>query len=87
MAVRPPRTLKPSPFSRFEAIVDMRCKYTSPYLRYEYEFESHEDAEPADVVTTTERLATSAEKFADLHRLGLLEPDDVGGEFVAESVR
>jgi hypothetical protein len=37
----------------------------------------------ADVVFTTERLATSAEKLADLHRLGLLEPDDVGSEFSA----
>lgn len=37
----------------------------------------------ADVVTMTERLAASAEKFADLHRLGLLEPDDVGAELVA----
>jgi nucleoside-diphosphate-sugar epimerase len=37
------------PFSRFEAIVNMRCKFTSPYLRYEYEFESHEDAQPPPV--------------------------------------
>ncbi|MEU4767486.1 SDR family oxidoreductase [Actinosynnema sp. NPDC023794] len=37
------------PFSRFEAIVNMRCKFTSPYLRYEYEFESHADAEPPPV--------------------------------------
>lgn len=37
------------PFGRFEAIVNMRCKFTSPYLRYEYEFESHEDAEPPPV--------------------------------------
>jgi hypothetical protein len=37
------------PFNRFEAIVNMRCKYTSPYLRYEYEFESHEDAAPPPV--------------------------------------
>jgi nucleoside-diphosphate-sugar epimerase len=37
------------PFSRFEAIVNMRCKYTSPYLRHEHEFESHEDAAPPSV--------------------------------------
>ncbi|WP_461119525.1 SDR family oxidoreductase [Saccharothrix stipae] len=37
------------PFSRFEAIVNMRCKFTSPYLRYEYEFESSADAEPPPV--------------------------------------
>lgn len=37
------------PFSRFEAIVNMRCKFTSPYLRYEYEFESYADAEPPPV--------------------------------------
>ncbi|PSL43666.1 nucleoside-diphosphate-sugar epimerase [Saccharothrix carnea] len=37
------------PFSRFEAIVNMRCKFTSPYLRHEYEFESHEDAQPPPV--------------------------------------
>ncbi|XVS60487.1 SDR family oxidoreductase [Actinosynnema sp. CA-299493] len=37
------------PFSRFEAIVNMRCKFTSPYFRYEYGFESHEDAEPPPV--------------------------------------
>ncbi|HEX6342139.1 SDR family oxidoreductase [Umezawaea sp.] len=37
------------PFGRFEAIVNMRCKFTSPYLRYEYEFESHPDAEPPPV--------------------------------------
>lgn len=37
------------PFSRFEAMVNMRCKFTSPYLRYEYEFESHPDAEPPPV--------------------------------------
>ncbi|MFT7837814.1 SDR family oxidoreductase [Saccharothrix sp. BKS2] len=37
------------PFSRFEAIVNMRCKFTSPYLRHEYEFESHPDAEPPPV--------------------------------------
>lgn len=37
------------PFGRFEAIVNMRCKFTSPYLRHEYEFESHADAEPPPV--------------------------------------
>ncbi|MCS7476802.1 SDR family oxidoreductase [Umezawaea endophytica] len=37
------------PFSRFEAIVNMRCKFTSPYLRHEYEFESRGDAEPPPV--------------------------------------
>lgn len=37
------------PFDRFEAIVNMRCKFTSPYLRHEYEFESHPDAEPPPV--------------------------------------
>ncbi|WNV85572.1 SDR family oxidoreductase [Umezawaea sp. Da 62-37] len=37
------------PFGRFEAIVNMRCKFTSPYLRYEYDFESHEDAAPPPV--------------------------------------
>ncbi|NUT98362.1 MAG: NAD-dependent epimerase/dehydratase family protein [Saccharothrix sp.] len=37
------------PFTRFEAIVNMRCKYTSPYLRYEYDFESHPDAQPPPV--------------------------------------
>ncbi|WP_170191920.1 SDR family oxidoreductase [Saccharothrix syringae] len=37
------------PFSRFEAVVNMRCKFTSPYLRYEYEFESRADAEPPPV--------------------------------------
>ncbi|WP_447002308.1 SDR family oxidoreductase [Saccharothrix isguenensis] len=37
------------PFGRFEAIVNMRCKFTSPYFRYEYEFESHADAEPPPV--------------------------------------
>lgn len=37
------------PFGRFEAIVNMRCKFTSPYFRYEYEFESHPDAEPPPV--------------------------------------
>nr|WP_281277862.1 SDR family oxidoreductase [Saccharothrix texasensis] len=37
------------PFSRFEAIVNMRCKFTSPYLRHEYGFESHADAEPPPV--------------------------------------
>ncbi|GAA3463508.1 SDR family oxidoreductase [Saccharothrix longispora] len=37
------------PFGRFEAIVNMRCKFTSPYFRYEYGFESHEDAEPPPV--------------------------------------
>ncbi|MGW4115340.1 SDR family oxidoreductase [Actinosynnema sp. NPDC004786] len=37
------------PFDRFEAIVNMRCKFTSPYLRYEYGFESRADAEPPPV--------------------------------------
>ncbi|WP_191302502.1 SDR family oxidoreductase [Lentzea cavernae] len=37
------------PFSRFEAIVNMRCKYTSPYLRFEYDFECHDDASPPPV--------------------------------------
>jgi nucleoside-diphosphate-sugar epimerase len=37
------------PFSRFEAIVNMRCKFTSPYFRHEYDFESHQDAEPPPV--------------------------------------
>ncbi|MFI9012074.1 SDR family oxidoreductase [Actinosynnema sp. NPDC053489] len=37
------------PFDRFEAIVNMRCKFTSPYLRHEYDFESHPDAEPPPV--------------------------------------
>jgi nucleoside-diphosphate-sugar epimerase len=37
------------PFTRFEAIVNMRCKYTSPYLRHTYEFESYEDAAPPPV--------------------------------------
>ncbi|MEU4805012.1 SDR family oxidoreductase [Actinosynnema sp. NPDC023587] len=37
------------PFGRFEAIVNMRCKFTSPYFRHEYEFESHQDAEPPPV--------------------------------------
>ncbi|WP_367127621.1 SDR family oxidoreductase [Saccharothrix sp. HUAS TT1] len=37
------------PFGRFEAIVNMRCKFTSPYLRHEYEFESRADAETPPV--------------------------------------
>lgn len=37
------------PFDRFEAIVNMRCKYTSPYLRYEYDLECHDDAAPPPV--------------------------------------
>ncbi|SDH22644.1 Nucleoside-diphosphate-sugar epimerase [Lentzea fradiae] len=37
------------PFSRFEAIVNMRCKYTSPYLRHEYDLECHDDAAPPPV--------------------------------------
>ncbi len=37
------------PFGRFEAIVNMRCKYTSPYLRFEYDFECHDDASPPPV--------------------------------------
>lgn len=41
------------PFGRFEAIVNMRCKFTSPYFRYEYEFESHADAEPPPVTPRT----------------------------------
>jgi nucleoside-diphosphate-sugar epimerase len=37
------------PFSRFEAIVNMRCKFTSPYLRHEYDFESDDDGAPPPV--------------------------------------
>ena len=34
----------------------MRCKFTSPYFRYEYEFESYEDAEPPPVTPAAEQL-------------------------------
>lgn len=43
--------LERSPFTRFEAVVNMRAKYTATYLQHHYDFEVRDPGQPAAVTT------------------------------------
>lgn len=43
--------LERRPFTRFEAVVNMRAKYTATYLQHHYDFEVRDPGQPAAVTT------------------------------------
>ncbi|GAA2727890.1 SDR family oxidoreductase [Actinocorallia aurantiaca] len=54
-----PEEIEAEPFDRFEAVVNMRAKYTATYFRHHYDFAWHQAAAPPAVTAeTVDRLVS-----------------------------